>query len=81
MKKLMVLISMVLMMVLMSFTNVSDPYCTGWSDGYAAGYCYNRPVCASPPAPLCPGLYLAMEKDAYREGYGAGFVRGIKDHR
>ena len=61
--------------VAMSFAGYGG-FCSGWEDGYQAGYCYENYSCISPIVPICP--IPRVGEDSYQNGYNRGFMAGIK---
>jgi len=54
---------------------LASSFCEGFKEGYKAGFCYDKPYCLEPLAPLCP-LPTLYQKD-YMDGYNAGFLVGL----
>ena len=56
-----------------------DDYCTGWSDGFCAGYKYNNLYAICPPPPICPIAFIG--RDSYADGYQRGMLAGMQAAR
>ena len=50
-------------------------FCSGYKDGYAAGWCYQENLCLPPLAPLCP--LPRIGENGYQDGYNRGFMDGL----
>ena len=50
-------------------------FCSGWNDGYSAGYCYEEDFCIPPILPICPVPFVG--KDTYEDGFERGFTEGL----
>jgi hypothetical protein len=53
-------------------------YVRGWSDGYAAGWCYGYMHCNPPNPPNCPTPMFNKGEtwENYQAGYNRGFLHG-----
>ena len=73
MNKLLILTILLGILCLSSNTD----FCTGFQDGYSAGYCYEEDFCIPPTPPICP--VPDVGKDTYEYGFEIGFVEGLND--
>ena len=73
MKKFLIFVAV---FVTFSFAGYGGSFCSGWEDGYAAGYCYQDYSCLAPLVPLCPLPRLG--EDTYQGGYNRGFIAGMR---
>ncbi len=71
MKKLALILSMTISIIVYS----QNQYQNGFSSGYKAGYCYNVLGCVAPIAPIG---FIDIKND-YQTGYNNGFVKGQQD--
>lgn len=92
MKKTINLLSIMLVLILSSFTInttnevpvvpnksllVSSNYCDGYKQGYKDGWCYrDRFGCIPPIPPICPIPRVGEHSSDYKAGYQRGFVAG-----
>lgn len=74
-----IIFSVVLILILLSYTTKKKTYCDGWEKGYKAGYCYEVVGCVEPVAPTCPVAKPGFDK--YQDGYNRGFTKGKKDKK
>ncbi|MFH1771358.1 MAG: hypothetical protein ABH872_00905 [Candidatus Omnitrophota bacterium] len=51
-------------------------FCTGYQDGYAAGWCYQDNFCIEPIPPICP--IPKIGENGYQDGYNRGFLDGLR---
>jgi len=51
-------------------------FCSGYQNGYAAGWCYQDNFCIPPIAPLCP--IPRIGENGYQDGYNRGLVDGMQ---
>ena len=70
MKKLLVLGALALSNIAMG-----SAFCSGYKDGYKAGYCHQVAMCMAPMAPMCP--MPGMGETTYQSGYNRGFLAGL----
>lgn len=54
---------------------IASAYCTGYQDGYRAGFCANKLNCYSVIAPGCPSGN--WDRNTYQDGYNRGYAAGV----
>ena len=74
-----IIFSVVMILIILSFTTAEKTYCDGWKKGYEAGYCYEVVGCVKPVVPVCPIAKIGFDK--YQDGYNRGFTKGKKDQK
>ena len=77
MKKIITILAIASLSLFSGATEKQSSWCEGFNDGWKAGYCYQRPNCLPPLAPLCP-LPTVFEENNYEGGYNRGFATGLK---
>jgi len=74
MKKL-ILVLIGMSMLMAAEISAYGDFCSGWNNGYKAGYCYQKGYCLPPIPPLCP--FPNLGEDSYDDGYNRGFLAGL----
>ena len=58
----------------------SGDFCSGWSDGYKAGWCYLKSGCYCNYVPYCPTPIYPQSQSSYSDGFESGFLQGKNDN-
>jgi len=58
-----------------SLVKADGGFCSGYKDGYAAGWCYQDNFCIEPIPPICP--IPKIGENGYVDGYNRGFLDGL----
>lgn len=56
-----------------------DDFCSGFEEGYKAGWCEGSSVCMEPMVPMCP--MAPIGRDNFQGGYAVGFKQALFAHR
>ena len=58
---------------------IESPFCSGFTEGYKNGYCYNRAACFCPYVPFCPTPMYPFSSESFADGYNIGFYQALNE--